>query len=168
MTGKVNVTSTALPLIRPGLHLGDIETTRTASLSSDSSNPRRNTHLVHSLGNPLAQPLTTFGPMNPHEPIFVAPPITEIPDYVWSPRYDRPSWIPGRPVKKPKDTSKRIPHPDAESALQAAKKACRGNTGRWFGRAPEGPTAFWVYEGNKVVERHVSSALPIGPHPPIG
>ena len=41
--------------------------------------------------------------MNPHEPIFVAPPITEIPDYVWSPRYDRPSWIPGRPVKKPTD-----------------------------------------------------------------
>ena len=72
------------------------------------------------------------------------------------------------PLKKPKDTSKRIPHPDAESALQAAKKACRGNTGRWFGRAPEGPTAFWVYEGNKVVERHVSSALPIGPPPPIG
>ena len=106
--------------------------------------------------------------MNPHEPIFVAPPITEIPDYVWSPRYDRPSWIPVRPVKKPKDTNKRIPHPDAESALQAAKKACRGNTGRWFGRAPEGPTVFLVYEGNKVVERHVSSALPIGPHPPIG
>ena len=116
----------------------------------------------------FSQAKTTFGPMNPHEPIFVAPPITEIPDYVWSPRYDRPSWIPGRPVKKPKDTSKRIPHPDAESALQAAKKACRGNTGRWFGRAPEGPTAFWVYEGNKVVERHVVIGPPIGPHPPIG
>ena len=72
--------------------------------------------------------------MNPHEPIFVAPPITEIPDYVWSPRYDRPSWIPGRPVKKPKDTSRRIPHPDAESALKAAKKACREKVGRWCGR----------------------------------
>ena len=56
-------------------------------------------------GSTLAQACITFGPMNPHEPIFVAPPITEIPDYVWLPRYDRPSWIPGRPVKKPKDTS---------------------------------------------------------------
>ena len=107
------------------------------------------------LGNPLAQSLTTFVPMNTPAPNFIAPLPTEIPDYVWSPRYAHPSWIPGRPVKKPKDTSKRILHPDAESALQAAKKACRGNAGRWFGRAPEGPTAFWVYEGNKVVERHL-------------
>ena len=108
-------------------------------------------------GSTLAQACITFGPMNPHEPIFVAPPITEIPDYVWSPRYDRPSWIPGRPVKKPKDTSRRIPHPDAETALKAAKKACREKAGRWFGRVPEdsGPIAFLVYEDSKVVERHV-------------
>lgn len=103
--------------------------------------------------------MISFGPMNPHEPIFVAPPITEIPDYVWSPRYARPSWIPGRPVKKPKDTSRQIPHPDAEAALKAAKKACREKEGRWYGRAPEGSgtTAFWVYEDGKVVERHVVS-----------
>ena len=94
--------------------------------------------------------------MNPHDSIFFAPPITEIPDYVWAPRYDRPSWIPGRPVKKPKDTSRRIPHPDAVTALKAAKKACREKAGRWFGRAPgpSGPIAFCVYEEGKVVERH--------------
>ena len=101
--------------------------------------------------------MITFGRMNPHEPIFVAPPITEIPDYVWSRRYGRPSYLSGRPIKKPVDTSRQIPHPYAESALKAAKKACREKTGRWFGRAPEGsgPIAFLVYEDSKVVERHV-------------
>ena len=101
--------------------------------------------------------MISFGPMNPHEPIFVAPPITEIPDYVWSRRYDKPAFLPGRPVQKPKDTSRKIPHPDAETALKAAKKACREKSGRWFGRAPEGsgPIAFLVYEDSKVVERHV-------------
>ena len=103
----------------------------------------------------MAQAAITFGLMNVHDPIFVAPPITEIPDYVWSPRYDRPSWIPGRPVKKENDTSRRILHPTAEAALGAAKKACRGNAGRWYGRAYSGPTAFCVYEDGKVVERHV-------------
>ena len=95
--------------------------------------------------------------MNPYEPIFVAPPITEIPDYVWSPRYGRPSCLSGRPIKKPIDTSRRIPHTNAETALRAAKKACREKTGRWFGRVPEGsgPIAFYVYEDGKVVERHV-------------
>ena len=92
--------------------------------------------------------------MNPHEPIFIAPPPTEIPDYVWSPRYDKPSWSPGWPIKKPVDTSRRISHPTAESALQAAKKACRRNAGRWFGRDSESG-CFCVYEGCKVVEKHV-------------
>ena len=101
--------------------------------------------------------MISFGRMNPHEPIFVAPPITEIPDYVWSRRYDKPAFLPGRPVQKPKDTSRKIPHPDAETALKAAKKACREKAGRWFGRAPEGsgPIAFLVYEDSKVVERHI-------------
>ena len=53
--------------------------------------------------------------MNPHEPIFVAPLIMEIPDYVWAPRYGRTSYLSGRPIKKPIDTSRQIPHPDAES-----------------------------------------------------
>ena len=96
--------------------------------------------------------------MNPHEPIVIAPPPTEIPDYVWSPRYDKPSWSPGWPIKKPVDTSRRISHPTAESALQAAKRACRGHPGRWFGRSTtigHEKTAFVVYEDGKVIERHV-------------
>ena len=105
----------------------------------------------------MAQASITVGPMNPHEPIFVAPPITEIPDYVWSRRYDKPAFLPGRPMQKPKDTSRKIPHPDAETALRAAKKACREKAGRWFGSAPEGfgPISFCVYEDGKVVERHI-------------
>lgn len=59
--------------------------------------------------------------MNLHEPIFVAPPITEIPDYVWSRRYDKPAFLPGWPVQKPKDASRKIPHSDVESALKASK-----------------------------------------------
>ena len=57
----------------------------------------------------------------------------------------------------PKDTSRRFPHPDAETALKAAKKACREKAGRWYGRTSsqaDGPE-FLVYEGIKVVERHV-------------
>ena len=47
--------------------------------------------------------------------------------------------------------------PDAESALKAAKEACRQKAGRWFGSAPEGsgPISFCVYEDGKVVERHI-------------
>ena len=105
----------------------------------------------------MAHLTINFGPMNLHEPIFVAPPITEIPDYVWSRRYDKPAFLPGRPVQKPKDTSRKIPHPDAETALRAAKKACREKAGRWFGSTPEGsgPISFCVYEDGKVVERHI-------------
>ena len=90
--------------------------------------------------------------MNPQEPIFVAPPITEIPDYVWSRRYDKSCFLPGRPVQKRKDEGLRILHPNAESALQAAKRACRGCPGRWFGRSSSGQAEFLVYEGGKVVE----------------
>ena len=87
----------------------------------------------------------------------IAPPITEVPDYVWAPQYGRCSYLPGRPVKKPVDTSRRVSHPDAETALQAAKKACRGKSGRWFGRAQVDTknAAFLVHEGGKVIERHV-------------
>ena len=110
------------------------------------------------LRSPLAQAYITFAPMSPQDPIFVAPPPTEIPDYVWDRRYDRPCFLPGRPVQKPKEEGRRIPHPDAESALQAAKRSCRGCSGRWFGRssAGTGPPAFLVYEGGKVIERHVA------------
>lgn len=39
--------------------------------------------------------------MNPHDSIFFAPPITEVPDYVWSRQYDKPCFVPGRPIKNP-------------------------------------------------------------------
>ena len=95
--------------------------------------------------------------MLPHDPFFIAPPPTEIPDYVWSRRYDKPCFVPGRPIRKPKDTSRRISHPDAESALLAAKKACCKQQGRWFGRESGSTTTpvFLVYEGGKVIEKHV-------------
>jgi hypothetical protein len=95
--------------------------------------------------------------MNPHEPFFVAPPITEIPDYVWSRQYSKPAFLPGRPVQKPKEEGRKIPHPDAESALKAAKRACRAHPGRWFGRSssPAHGATFLMYEGGKVIERHI-------------
>ena len=70
--------------------------------------------------------------MNPHDPIFIAPPITEIPDYVWSRQYSKPAFLLGKPVKKPEDSGRRISHPDAETALQAVKRARRANPGRWL------------------------------------
>ena len=115
------------------------------------------TGYLNCIGSAVAQAGNIFGAMN--DPIFVAPPITEIPDYVWAPRYDRSAWLPGKPVQKPVDTSRRVSHPDAESALQAAKRACRGKPGRWFGRASNQANGaeFVVYENGKVVERHIFS-----------
>ena len=94
--------------------------------------------------------------MHSHDPFFVAPPITEIPDYVWAPRYC--SYLP--PVRKPVvvDAVRRVFHPSAEAALLAAKRSCRGCPGRWFGGGSpvaDEKAAFLVYEGGKVVERHV-------------
>jgi len=85
--------------------------------------------------------------MNPHDSHFFAPPITEVPDYVWARRHDTP-----------KDTGRWISHPNAEAALQAAKKACRHHPGRWYGRSTIKADAaeFLVYEGIKVIERHVA------------
>lgn len=94
--------------------------------------------------------------MNSHDPVFIAPPITEVPDYVWAPRYDKPCFPPGRPIQKVKEEGRRISHPDAESALKAAKRACRSNPGRWFGRSSSQADGaeFLVYENGKVIERH--------------
>jgi len=94
--------------------------------------------------------------MMPADSYPIAPPITEVPDYVWSPSYGRSSWLPGKPSKTPKDMGRLIPHPTAESALQAAKMACRAHSGRWFGRISIGHknAAFLVYEDGKVIERH--------------
>ena len=109
------------------------------------------------MGSAMAQARHTFAAMNPNEPLFYAPLPTEIPDYVWSPRYGRSSYVTGRPTKKPNDVSVRFTYPDVEAALKGAKRACIGRPGRWYGRAPDGPgpTSFWVHEGNAVVERHV-------------
>ena len=92
-----------------------------------------------------------------HDPIIDVPPITEIPDYIWSHQYDKPCYLLGRPVQKPKEEGRRISHPDAETALQAAKRASRANPGRWFGRSSSqaDTTEFLVYENGKVIERHV-------------
>ena len=38
-------------------------------------------------GNTFAQASSIFGAMNPHDSNFSIPPITEVPDYVWSRRY---------------------------------------------------------------------------------
>ena len=45
--------------------------------------------------------------MNLHDPIFVAPPITELPDYLWSPRYGGLSYLPRKPVRKPEEEGRR-------------------------------------------------------------
>lgn len=105
----------------------------------------------------MAQARHTFAAMSPNEPSFYAPLPTEIPDYVWSPRYGRSPYVTGRPTKKPKDISVRFAYPDVEAALKGAKKACHGHRERWYGRTPDGPgpTAFWVYGGSTVVEKHV-------------
>lgn len=79
------------------------------------------------------------------------PPITEIPDYVWRRRYDP---IPSRPRRnEPEDTAAEFTHPNREEALTAAKRGARKISGRWMGRC--GDDVFCVYEGGKVVERHI-------------
>ena len=81
------------------------------------------------------------------------PPITEIPDYVW--RMKQPSYYPRPKKNEPKDTAPIFYHTNCEEALQAAKNGARGNSGRWFGRESESG-CFCVYEGGKVVERHIT------------
>ena len=103
--------------------------------------------------NSLAQASITFGAMNPHDPIFIAPPITEVPDYVW--RMKQPSYIPRPKKNEPKDTAAVFYHTNCEEALRAAKNGARGNSGRWFGRESESG-CFCVYEGGKVVEGHIT------------
>ena len=85
------------------------------------------------------------------------PPITEVPDYVWARQYEKPVFFPKRPVQKPKEEGRLIPHPNAEIALQAAKRACRAHLGRWLGRTSiqTDGTVFLVYSDGKVIERHV-------------
>ena len=82
------------------------------------------------------------------------PPLpTEIPDYVW--RMKQPSYYPRPRRNEPKDTAPIFYHANGEEALKAAKNGARGNSGRWFGRESESG-CFCVYEGGKVVERHIT------------
>ena len=113
--------------------------------------------ILVAFGSGLAQANITFGPMNTHDSYFIVPPITEVPDYVWSSRYDKPSFLPDKSIKKPQDPGRKIIHPDDESALQAAKKSCRSYPGRWYGRSSSKADGaeFLVYEGIQVIERHV-------------
>lgn len=102
-----------------------------------------------SMSNTLAHALRTFGVMMPEFP----PLPTEIPDYILC-RRERPSYYP-RPKKEPKDTAAVYLHPNLEEALKAAKRGARSSSGRWFGRE-NGGEGFCVYEGGKVVERHIT------------
>ena len=90
----------------PGLHQWYVSH---ASIRKNPEGLLRSAALSSRLIRPSAQSSPVSNPPGEdfllHEPIFVAPPITEIPDYVWAPRYNRPSWIPGRPIKKEKDTA---------------------------------------------------------------
>ena len=123
--------------------------------SSDRS--RCTDSLVYSDGNNLAQAPRIFAGMNAQEPCFIAPLPSEIPDYVWAPRYDSHYLQkPGSSFTREPEEGQRISHPDAESALRAAKRACRSSPGRWIGRdySTREHAAFLVYEGGKVIERH--------------
>ena len=88
----------------------------------------------------------------------VPPPYTSVPDYVWDRRYAGRG-IPSKRQARPEDAAQIIPHPDAESALAAAKQSCRKHPDRWFGRGTgiKGGVEFWVHEGGKVLERHIIS-----------
>ena len=101
------------------------------------------------MSNTVAHALRTFDPMKPEYP----PLPTEIPDYILC-RRERPSYYP-RPKKEPKDTAAVFYHANGEEALRAAKNGARSNSGRWFGRE-NGGDGFCVYEGGKVVERHIT------------
>lgn len=80
------------------------------------------------------------------------PHITETPDYVW--RMKQPSYYPQPKKNEPKDTAPIFYHTNCEEALKAAKNGARKN-GRWFGRESESG-CFCVYEGGKVMERHIT------------
>ncbi len=84
---------------------------------------------------------------------WMVPPPTEIPNYVWSKKYD-----PKPPIIK---SSKLIEikieefyHPSKEVALKAAKMAVRGKTGMYFGSMENGK-GLHVYRNGTVVERHM-------------
>ena len=67
----------------------------------------------------------------------------------------QPSFYPRPKRNESKDTAAVFYHATSEEALKAAKNGARGNSGRRFGREIESG-CFCVYEGRKVVERHIT------------
>lgn len=86
-----------------------------------------------------------------------SPPYTSVPDYVWADVRDASLQFAKMPRRPREEPVRQIPHPSAETALQAAKRACRAHPGRWFGRCSDssGGPVFLVYDVGKVIERHV-------------
>ena len=83
---------------------------------------------------------------------FNIPPVTEIPAWVWSRRYD-PKPLKVKSSKLIETKIEEFFHPTREAALKAAKLAVRGFPGRHFGSMENGK-GFLVYLNGKVIERH--------------
>ena len=83
---------------------------------------------------------------------WIAPPPTEIPNYVWSKKYD-PKPLKIKSSKLIEIKVEEFYHPSKEVALKAAKMAVRGKPGMYFGSMENGK-GFHVYRNGKVVERH--------------
>ena len=84
---------------------------------------------------------------------WMAPPPTEIPNYVWSKKYD-PKPLKIKSSKLIEIKVEEFCHPSKESALKAAKMAVRGKTGMYFGSMENGK-GLHVYRNGTVVERHM-------------
>ena len=83
----------------------------------------------------------------------IPPPPTEIPEWVWSKKYDsKPQRI--KSSKLIETIIEEFYHPSKEAALKAAKMAVRRKTGMHFGSMSDGK-GFNVYLDGKVVERHL-------------
>ena len=84
---------------------------------------------------------------------WITSPPTEIPNYVWSKKYD-PKPLKIKSSKLIEIKAEEFYHPSKEVALRAAKMAVRGKSGRYFGSMENGK-GFHVYRNGKVVERHM-------------
>ena len=83
---------------------------------------------------------------------WMVPPPTEIPNYVWSKKYD-PKPLKIKSSKLIEIKVEEFYHPSKEVALKAAKMAVRGKSGMYFGSMENGK-GFHVYRNGKVVEKH--------------
>ena len=83
---------------------------------------------------------------------WITPPPAEIPNYVWSKKYD-PKPLKIKSPKLVEIKIKEFYYPSKESTLRAARMAVRGKSGMYFGSMENGK-GFHVYRNGKVVERH--------------